>query len=95
MKADLTAAESTISDANASMASEKYKDAKAKAEAAKSSAANVTSQVQRRSTPKWARSNVRLVFTIQSVEGTASVAVPLFASVAVPLDRQPGIPYIH
>ena len=46
MKADLTAAESTISDANAAMSGEKYKDAKAKAEAAKSSAANVVSQIQ-------------------------------------------------
>src|SRR5262245_46394221 len=46
MKADLTAAESTINDANAAMSSEKYKDAKAKAEAAKSSASNVASQVQ-------------------------------------------------
>jgi hypothetical protein len=46
MKADLTAAESTISDANAAMAAEKYKDAKAKADAASSSAANVVSQIQ-------------------------------------------------
>ena len=46
MKADLTAAESTLNDANASMTGEKYKDAKAKADAAASSAANVTSQVQ-------------------------------------------------
>jgi hypothetical protein len=46
MKADLAAAESTINDANAAMSSEKYKDAKAKAEAAKASAANVVSQIQ-------------------------------------------------
>ena len=46
MKADLTAAESTINDANAAMSSESYKDAKAKADAAKASAANVSSQVQ-------------------------------------------------
>jgi hypothetical protein len=46
MKADLTAAESTISDANAAMSGEKYKDAQAKADAAKSSAANVVSQIQ-------------------------------------------------
>jgi len=46
MKADLTAAASTINDANAAMASAKYKDAKAKADAAASSAANVSSQVQ-------------------------------------------------
>ena len=46
MKADLTAAESTISDANAAMSGEKYKDAKVKADAAKSSAANVVSQIQ-------------------------------------------------
>jgi hypothetical protein len=46
MKADLTAADSTIADANSAMTAEKYKDAKAKAEAAKSSAANVVSQIQ-------------------------------------------------
>jgi hypothetical protein len=46
MKADLTAAESTINDANTAMAAEKFKDAKAKADAAKSSAANVVSQIQ-------------------------------------------------
>ena len=46
MKADLTAAESTIADANTAMSAEKYKDAKAKAEAAKASAANVVSQIQ-------------------------------------------------
>jgi hypothetical protein len=46
MKADLTAAESTINDANAALASGKYKDAKAKADAAASSAANVVSQIQ-------------------------------------------------
>jgi len=46
MKADLTAAESTINDANAAMSAQKYKDAKAKAEAAKASAANVVSQIQ-------------------------------------------------
>ena len=46
MKNDLTAAESTINDANAAMASGKYKDAKAKADAAASSAANVVSQIQ-------------------------------------------------
>ncbi len=46
MKADLTAAASTINDANAALASAKYKDAKAKADAAASSAANVASQVQ-------------------------------------------------
>lgn len=46
MKADLTAAESTINDANTAMSAEKFKEAKDKAEAAKSSAANVTSQVQ-------------------------------------------------
>jgi hypothetical protein len=45
LKADLTAAESTIGDANAAMSGEKYKDAKAKAEAAKSSAASVVSQI--------------------------------------------------
>jgi hypothetical protein len=46
MKADLTAAESTINDANAAMGTEKFKDAKAKAEAAKSSCANVVSQIE-------------------------------------------------
>jgi colicin import membrane protein len=46
MKADLTAAESTINDANAAVAAGKYKDAKAKADAAASSAANVVSQIQ-------------------------------------------------
>ena len=46
MKADLTAAESTINDANSAMSAAKYKDAKAKADAASSSAANVASQVQ-------------------------------------------------
>lgn len=46
MKADLTAAESTINEANAAMQGEKYKDAKAKADAAKASAANVVSQIQ-------------------------------------------------
>ena len=46
MKADLTAAASTINDANGAMAAAKYKDAKAKADAASSSAANVASQVQ-------------------------------------------------
>jgi hypothetical protein len=46
MKADLTAAESTINDANTAMSAEKYKDAKAKAEAAKASAGNVVSQIQ-------------------------------------------------
>lgn len=46
MKADLTAAESTIADANAAMEAAKYKDAKAKADAASSSAASVSSQVQ-------------------------------------------------
>jgi len=46
MKADLTAAESTINDANTAMSATKYKDAKAKADAAASSAANVVSQVQ-------------------------------------------------
>jgi hypothetical protein len=45
MKADLTAAEGTLNDANAAMTGEKYKDAKAKADAAKSSAANVVSQI--------------------------------------------------
>ena len=46
MKADLTAAESTIADANTAMAGAKYKDAKAKADAAASSAASVVSQIQ-------------------------------------------------
>lgn len=46
MKADLAAAESTIADANTAMSSESYKDAKAKADAAKTSAGNVTAQVQ-------------------------------------------------
>ena len=46
MKADLTAAESTINEANAAMATSNYKDAKAKADAAASSAATVTGQVQ-------------------------------------------------
>ena len=46
MKADLTAAESTINEANAAMSSTNYKDAKAKADAAAASAANVSSQVQ-------------------------------------------------
>jgi len=46
MKADLTAAESTINEANAAMATSNYKDAKAKADAAAASAGNVTSQVQ-------------------------------------------------
>jgi hypothetical protein len=46
MKSDLAAAESTINDANTAMASENYKDAKAKADAAKASAASVVSQIQ-------------------------------------------------
>jgi hypothetical protein len=46
MKADLTAAESTINEANAAMATSNYKDAKAKADAAAASAGNVTSQIQ-------------------------------------------------
>jgi hypothetical protein len=46
MKADLTAAESTINEANAAMATSNYKDAKAKADAAAASAATVTGQVQ-------------------------------------------------
>jgi hypothetical protein len=46
MKADLTAAESTINDANAALSGGNYKDAKAKADAAASSAASVTSQIQ-------------------------------------------------
>ena len=46
MKADLAAADTTLADANSQMSSEKYKDAKSKADAAKTSAANVTAQVQ-------------------------------------------------
>lgn len=46
MKNDLTAAASTINDANTAMSSSNYKDAKAKADAAAASAANVSSQVQ-------------------------------------------------
>jgi len=46
MKSDLAAATSTINDANAAMAAEKYNDAKAKADAAKASATNVVSQIQ-------------------------------------------------
>jgi len=46
MKADLAAADSAIAEANTAMSSEKFKDAKAKADAAKTSAANVTAQVQ-------------------------------------------------
>ena len=46
MKADLAAAESAINEANASMSSMNYKDAKAKADAAAASAGTVTSQVQ-------------------------------------------------
>jgi hypothetical protein len=46
MKADLTAAEGTLNDANTAMAAEKFKDAKAKADAAKASASNVSSQIQ-------------------------------------------------
>jgi hypothetical protein len=46
MKADLAAADSTLAEANTAMSSEKYKDAKGKADAAKTSAANVTAQVQ-------------------------------------------------
>lgn len=46
MKNDLTAAASTITDANTAMSSSNYKDAKAKADAAAASAANVSSQVQ-------------------------------------------------
>jgi hypothetical protein len=46
MKADLTAADSTINDANTAMSAAKYKDAKAKADAAAASAASVVSQIQ-------------------------------------------------
>ena len=46
MKADLTAAESTINEANGALSGENYKDAKAKADAAKSSANSVAGQVQ-------------------------------------------------
>lgn len=46
MKADLAAADTTLADANTAMSSEKYKDAKSKADAAKTSASNVSAQVQ-------------------------------------------------
>jgi len=46
MKADLTAAESSIGEANAAMGKEDFKGAKAKADAATTSIQNVSSQIQ-------------------------------------------------
>lgn len=46
LKTDLTGAESTIGDANSAFTAERYLDAKAKAEAAKTAAGNVTAAIE-------------------------------------------------
>ena len=46
MKTDLTGAESTIGEAESAFTAERYLDAKAKAEAAKTAAGNVTAAVE-------------------------------------------------